>query len=350
MDLKISVIVPNYNSAATVCQCIDSLLSQDFDDFEVIIVDDASTDGSVITIEEGYGLLSGETKIFHYAETTVSLTFIANKEHKGVSYARNVGIEHSKGAWLAFVDSDDYVEDDYLKKLYETAVRENADIVWCGFQNLMVATGKKSAELLDAGVYSKQDFQRCFFEYHNGLGSMWTKLYRAEIIKKYGLKLAVGRKKGEDWLFNLEVSKYAEKIVLIPDAPYVYCRRVTSCTSTYYPDDLKNKLLSLRLLLDFKKGQNLTIDEPLFECEMASGIAMSVMQMIVHEPNPKQLISEYVKDPLFEKVLKWKVSSKTMFKYKLMWFLLRHGYVNQAVNIVLLSYKLRNKLLCQSIQ
>lgn len=343
MNPRVSVIVPNHNCESYVCRCIDSLLSQDFDNFEIIIVDDGSNDNSVLTIEEGYGLLCGQTKIFHYEECTVKFTFVGYKEQRGVSFARNTGIELSTGDYLTFVDSDDFVDTDFLKLLYDKMSASDSDVVWCGFKNFNESRIKfEQPAVLQSKVLSKQEYQCMFYKYVDGLGSMCTKLYKANIIRDHNIRLEEGRNKGEDWLFNLEYSRYIRNVSVISDVPYVYCRRIDSSTSKYNSDDISKKLESLKVLIDFKEAEHLTIDEKMFEQKFAGEFSMCFMQLILHEENAEDIIDSFFKNPLMKVALNWKTDSKLSIKYKLFWFLLSKGFVNQAIYIVKKVYKLRN--------
>lgn len=101
---KITVIVPVYNVAELLPRCIDSLLNQKFTDYELLLIDDGSTDGSGVICDE-YVQKDNRLKVIH-------------KQNEGVSKTRNRGIEESRGTWITFVDSDDYVTPDYLSDLY----------------------------------------------------------------------------------------------------------------------------------------------------------------------------------------------------------------------------------------
>ena len=105
---SISVIVPIYNSDKYLQRCIDSILSQDFEDFELLLIDDGSTDNSG-DICDKYAEKDMRVRVFH-------------KKNGGVSSARNLGIENAKGEWVVFIDSDDWVDITMLEKLYKNAV------------------------------------------------------------------------------------------------------------------------------------------------------------------------------------------------------------------------------------
>ena len=119
MSKKISVIVPVYNVEQYLYKCIDSILSQSFQDFELILVNDGSIDNSARICDE-------------YAQNDKRIRVI-HKENGGVSQARNVAISLAIGEYIAFVDSDDYVLPNMYENLVSTAINTNADIVKCGF-------------------------------------------------------------------------------------------------------------------------------------------------------------------------------------------------------------------------
>ena len=119
----ISVIVPIYKVEKYINKCIESIMVQSFQDFDLILVDDGSPDACPRRCDE-------------YAKQDERIVVI-HKKNGGLSDARNAGIdwamEHSKSQWFAFVDSDDYLHPDYLKTLYDTAQKEEADLVICDF-------------------------------------------------------------------------------------------------------------------------------------------------------------------------------------------------------------------------
>ena len=108
----VSVIVPIYNSEKYLKRCVDSILSQTFSDFELLLVDDGSTDGSGSICDE-YSVKDSRVRVFH-------------KENGGVSSARNLGLDNARGEWITFVDSDDYLEESFLAEL---SVFEDVDWV-----------------------------------------------------------------------------------------------------------------------------------------------------------------------------------------------------------------------------
>ena len=116
---KISVIVPVYNTEKYLHRCIDSILSQTFTDFELLLINDGSKDGSGAICDE-YAAKDNRVRVFH-------------KENCGVSSARNLGLDNVQGEWVLFVDSDDWMELTMLAKMYHAAIENNADCVYCDF-------------------------------------------------------------------------------------------------------------------------------------------------------------------------------------------------------------------------
>lgn len=118
----ISIIVPMYNASLSICRCIDSIKNQSFVSFECVIINDGSKDDSLSSAYQAIGN-DGRFKIL-------------NQENQGVSAARNAGLKEIEGEYIVFVDSDDYIERDYLLTLYLTATKVNADLVLTGYKTV----------------------------------------------------------------------------------------------------------------------------------------------------------------------------------------------------------------------
>lgn len=120
MSDLISVIIPVYNVETYLCRCVDSVLDQSYRNIEVILVDDGSPDGCPAICDE-YARQDDRVRVIH-------------QENAGLSGARNAGIDAAKGAWLAFVDSDDYLAEDFLSRLYEACVSTGSDMSVCRWE------------------------------------------------------------------------------------------------------------------------------------------------------------------------------------------------------------------------
>lgn len=123
MNPKISIVIPVYNVAPYLRECLDSILAQTFVDWEAICVDDGSTDGSGEILDE-YAMKDSRFRVIH-------------QKNCGVSMARQVGWDNSSGTYLAAVDPDDWIDEDYFENLVRVAVGCDADLVWCGFTEEM---------------------------------------------------------------------------------------------------------------------------------------------------------------------------------------------------------------------
>ncbi|MGM9844542.1 MAG: glycosyltransferase family 2 protein [Muribaculaceae bacterium] len=334
--MKVSVIIPMHNSASTIIRCVDSVLSQVFDDFEVIIIDDGSTDSSVLTVEEGYGLLCGNTKTFHYADSTVTMTLLGYKDNQGVSFARNMGIEHAQGEWLAFVDSDDYVREDFLSILYNAAIKNDADVAWCGYTHVNIEQGKENTQPVNVkqDLISGMDFLRLFYTYSEGLGSMCTKIYRANIIHDNNIRLEIGRKHGEDWNFNFSVAQHIESVAIAHESPYVYVFRKDSSTAIANCDNTENKIKSLKRIWDYRISNRLNIDYPSFEHKITAELASAFYLTIKQHPDAKHVMELYLADDWIVSALQLQTSPKLPLKLKAFLWLLRHGKLDLAIRII----------------
>lgn len=185
----ISVIVPVYNTQKYIAECIESILSQDFNDFELILVDDGSTDESGKICDE-YSNTDPRIKVYH-------------QTNGGVTSARKLGVKVSKGKWISFVDSDDTVKKDYLSKLYTSS--DGVSIV--------------SAEEKENALISAQEFrERCIYvECEVG---PHRKIYKKELFRDNIFDIDRKVTLGEDMLMNIRLSYNSDKVRFINDKIY----------------------------------------------------------------------------------------------------------------------------------
>lgn len=175
---KISVIVPVYNTDKYLDRCINSILTQSFTDFELLLVNDGSTDESGLICDE-YATQDPRIRVFH-------------KTNGGVSSARNLGLQEAQGEWITFVDSDDYIEADYLKLLKpqfgDELIIDNSDV-----------RGTVSKYGTCVGV---DMIKECCDSWK--ILTIWGKLYKSEYINNRGIRFIPYLKTGEDTIFNIE--------------------------------------------------------------------------------------------------------------------------------------------------
>lgn len=214
----ISIIVPIYNSEQTLGRCFESILSQTYQNFELILVNDGSTDSS-------------EAICLYYVKKYGNKIKYYSKENGGVSSARNLGIMHAKGDLLCFVDSDDYVDNTYLEVLYNSLINYNSDFSMCDICNNNSDGQDETIELLDnneivSAIISKQ--------YSNLNGGPYCKLFLADLVD--GLRFNENIFLGEDTLFCIEYAKRCKKGIYVRQGLYHYD---TPNTSISYRNDVQ---------------------------------------------------------------------------------------------------------------
>lgn len=227
---KVSVIVPIYNSQKTLNDCIKSVLNQTYKNFELILIDDGSSDNSRYICEE-YERIDQRVKVFF-------------QQNSGPSVARNVGIGNATGKYILFVDSDDYIENDMLYELIHNAEIENADLVVCG---MIVDMYNLSGELVSSKVCKltpriindncKIPQNIIDLVENEKISGPYCKLIRRDIIVKHDILMPINIILQEDLYFSLKVLEYVNKLIVIEGCYYHYNKGSTkSITSRYFPN------------------------------------------------------------------------------------------------------------------
>lgn len=215
MKPKISVILPVYNTGNILKKTVNSILKQEFSDFELLIIDDGSCEETK-KICDAYSLCDPRVKVFH-------------KCNGGICDARNYGLKRAQGEYLTFCDHDDIYDKNILLIEYETIVNEKADMVVVGKRTV---SKKKQYVKASSFVYNKKDIKNniCSIISNDLIANVWNILYRREII--CDIEFDVQLKKGqEDIIFNLSVIKNCEKVVSVGDILYSHIVRENLSTS-----------------------------------------------------------------------------------------------------------------------
>ena len=236
---KISVIIPVFNAENTIEKCVNSVLIQDFSDFELLLIDDGSKDNSFSICKK-------------FSETDKRVVAI-KRENSGAASTRNFGMSRAKGEYFCFVDSDDFLGDGALSFMYSLVREENADILMCGYN--MVNGDAKMPISAQSGVYNGAEINEriCEIKAKNLIDSPCNKLYRAEFIKKNGVKMPENEI-FEDTDFNLNLLKYSPKFVISDRCFYNYVLHMGSTTRKYNPQKLEIIKKRARLLRDVTVG------------------------------------------------------------------------------------------------
>lgn len=212
--MKVSVIVPVYNTEKYLKNCIDSLLKQNFEDYEIIVINDLSP-GNAEEIIKSYN----DKKI----------VYIKNKTNKGIGYNRNLGIKKAKGEYVCFIDSDDYVKEDFISKMYNYSKENNLDLCVCDYVNVDEEGNKlKEFNLSDFCITNYEENNKILCEINL---APWNKLYKKDMLVKNKIEFSETLKY-EDLSFVALSIKNSKKIGKINEQLNYYTIHKNSETTT----------------------------------------------------------------------------------------------------------------------
>lgn len=265
----ISIIVPVYNTAEYLHRCIDSILLQMFDDFEVLLVDDGSTDDSAVICDE-YAIKDKRVKVFH-------------KSNGGVTSARRKGVEEASGTWISFVDSDDELPFEALYILSKN-INDDIDLIVSDYHEQRLITPDDFVRMtLCARLYS----------------SIWGRLYRKSAIVGQMDNIPERISIGEDTILNIRIGcNLKRSVLLIPQKVYKYYENPTSA--------MRTRMVSLEyedyFLQELQKGLNGRFDDFKDEFYISSLNSLELL-VVCRIPVPYKL--ERVMD-----IIKWGKSTR----------------------------------------
>ena len=217
---EVSVIIPIYNTEQFLKDCLNSVLAQTFTDFEIITVDDGSTDNSTAIVEQ-FAAKDNRIVIIH-------------QENKGLSEARNTGIKVARGNWVTFVDSDDMLAPNFLQKLLNAATQNKANIACC---DKLLFWGKAEIErvnsttALTTTLSPEKALERALYQKKGPDYSAWSKLFDAKIWQNRRFTPGIYF---EDMDCIPQVLLEAEKVAFVPEPLYLNRRHDSSILATAY--------------------------------------------------------------------------------------------------------------------
>ena len=237
----ISIIVPAYNVEKYIKACLDSLINQTYSNFEIIVINDGSTDQT--------------EKMLNEYESNPKIQIFSQK-NGGLSAARNQGLKLANGELVCFIDSDDSVKSDYLEKLVAPFFEDSGvDITVCGYQEKfeksVINHVLKSQKITGAQatkdlLIRQQDFDVL----------AWNKLYRKSLFTDYNIEYPVGQIH-EDNLTTYKLFSHAQKVVYISDILYIYQRTHSEITKNRYSEEKTLKRLQVKEQMAIEAGQYL---------------------------------------------------------------------------------------------
>lgn len=254
-EVKISVIVPVYNAKMYIKRCVDSILNQTYRNFELLLIDDGSSDNSGVICDE-YAAKDNRIRVIH-------------KDNSGVADTRNVGLQQANGDYILFVDSDDYIKVDMLEKLVKRAIECDSDIVMCKYftdksGNLSTANMKYD-EIYDGAERVKNGLIYLYYaDYHNGLYSLCNKLIKKCVFNSNNITFDTSLNRGEDAWFIFQCLKYCKRVDFIPEALYYYYQNENSIMHNIYPDQYERWVDMRKRLLKENEELKFEIDFTLF--------------------------------------------------------------------------------------
>jgi glycosyltransferase involved in cell wall biosynthesis len=226
MNIEISVIVPVYNVEEYLPKCLDSILNQTFKDFELILIDDGSTDGSGRICDE-YAIIDNRIKVFH-------------KRNEGQAIAKNFGIDNSLGKYISFVDSDDWIDENMLLEMYQEAISNDADIVIAGHYVVNLDNTIECINILNKRKLNRLEATKLILEDTQILSFPWDKIYRRELFD--GIKYSEKRI-FEDTATTYKLFNKANVLVQLNQSYYYYVRRESgTCLDPEFSKVIKRKM------------------------------------------------------------------------------------------------------------
>ena len=219
MQPMVSIIVPIYNAEQYLRRCVDSILNQEYTDFELLLVNDGSTDASGDICEE-YG--DQDPRVI-----------VIQKENTGVSDSRNRALDRARGKYLQFLDSDDWITPDATRLFVRAAEEYGCDMVISDFYRVVGERLSPKGDIEEEGVLTREEFAAHMMENPADFyyGVLWNKLYRRDIVEEHKLRMDTDISWCEDFMFNLEYIRYAKVFYALHAPIYYYVKRKGSLAS-----------------------------------------------------------------------------------------------------------------------
>ncbi|REK75800.1 glycosyltransferase family 2 protein [Paenibacillus paeoniae] len=292
----ISIIVPIYNMEVYLPRCLNSLLAQSYPLFEIIAVNDGSTDGSLAVL-----------KSYAAADSRIRIIDSANG---GVAAARNLGLSSCRGQYIGFVDPDDWVESEMYGEMHAAALEHDADIVMCGYTrefgthanpkpfplpDLTVLRGDELQSGMTRRLIGPLGAETASPEHLDAWGTVWSKLYRAELLTKGDIAFqhltVIGS--NEDTLFNVTVFRKASSFLFLNRPYYHYWRANEQSITTRHKPELQQRFLVQYEQLEAAIGDSSNTAD--YRKALSNRVALNVMGLglnIISPSNPASLIGK----------------------------------------------------------
>lgn len=244
MDVLVSIIVPVYNAEKFLNRCVDSILRQEYSTFELILVNDGSTDSSARICDQ-------------YAAED-SRVIVIHKENSGVSDSRNLALDRARGKYIQFLDSDDWITPDATKLFVRSAETHQCDLVISDFYRVVGDRVSHKGDIEEDGIMNREQYAAHMMENPADFyyGVIWNKLFRRDLIEKHHLRMDSNLNWCEDFLFNLEYIRHANVFLALQAPIYYYVKTKGSLVSQSMSINriIKTKLLLFEYYNEFYKS------------------------------------------------------------------------------------------------
>ena len=268
MSVKVSVIIPVYNSEKYLEQTIQTILKQSLKEFELILVNDGSSDKSLSICKE--------------YETKDKRIKVIDKKNEGACIARNTGINEARGKYIQLVDADDYIESNMLEEQYNLAEQTNAEVVMCGMKfdvyqkSGQVVTGESYYK--DMVLKSQDDIKPIFMDLFDNLLFNYThnKLYNSEFLKSNNIKFIEWLPIDQDTNFNIDVFRKLNKLTIRTKSYYHYVKTFDETIVTRYHDN-KFKVRTFR----YDRLKQLLMDWDIYNEENRKKLASMYIHYVI---------------------------------------------------------------------
>ncbi len=334
---KVSIIVPVYNVEKYLPRCLDSLRNQTLKEIEIILVDDQSPD-KCPDMCDGFAEMDNRVKVVH------------KKKNGGLGFARNSGLKLATGEYVAFIDSDDYVDLTMFDKLYSTAKLHTLDTVYCGYNNVdNKLKVHPFSEVEQLTIFdSEEDIKGVLLDMiasgpsasleRKYRMSVWHGIYSKKLLWDHKIKFCSEKEFiSEDIIFHIDYLTKASRIAFIPDPLYYYCFNDTSLTKVFRADRFqKNVILYNELIRKFnalgfeKHVFKLRVDR--FFMGYVRNSAKIICRSDILYGEKKKLLREICSDDIWNSLADYPFH-KMPVKHKLFMFLIKNGKTGLLINI-----------------
>ena len=236
--MKISVIIPVYNTEKYLHECISSVINQTYNNLEIILINDGSQDFSGAICDD-YAKQDSRIKVIH-------------KENGGVSSARNEGLKLASGDYIAYLDSDDSIEPNMYEVLLKAALEKDVDIISCNYMNIQKDKPLVLNRGIDKSEYEGDDVLYSFFKYSILSSAIWNKLYKRNTVKN--LYFDVRFSMAEDVLYNFFAFKKSRKIAYVNSPLHRRNVREGSLTTMYFNERYFHSIKARQIIVETLQG------------------------------------------------------------------------------------------------